>query len=656
MEILAPVSSIDTLESAIQAGCDAIYCGMSEFGARAYAVNFTYDTLSQAVERCHSLGIKVYVTMNTLLKESEMERAYNQAKELHKIGVDALIVQDLGLIHLLHHRLPQLALHASTQLSVTRPSQIEELRKLGISRVVLARECTLEQIKECAKTGMEIEVFVHGALCICYSGQCLFSSLKYGRSGNRGQCAQPCRMPYTLSEDGKKINNIPPYLLSPKDLSLIEDVKKLEEAGAVSLKIEGRMKSAEYVYQSVSMVKKALNGQNLTKEDKEKLKVTYNRQYTRGHTFQQTGNNLMNINTPNHQGIFIGQAKMRSKDHAVVTLEQNVHINDGIRFVYKKEEFGFRLQGMYSMDHKPIQQATKGMTVYFKVPRAFSGTAKVLKTMDSELAKEVQNHMKKATRKLIVHCQLSCSGVGYPLECTLQSPLGSVSVTGKTIAVQSQNRPSDEETLKKQFSKTGNTFVQVGSFSFDIASNIYFSLSDMNALKHEAIEALYKKLTAREPIVENEYDVQLKEVDKEYAPIGMNVTNSYAIACLLELGYGGAVLSLECTDDAIEDLMKAFKERYGFTAPVSLFVYGHRRLMVMNHCIINTILGDGKRNHCGLCNKHKYTMQGKDGQSYIIQGTPTCKNEIYTKEIYDIRDKKSYYRSLGITHFVEAFA
>ncbi len=251
-EILAPVGSMEALNAALAAGCDAVYFGLPSFGARAFANNFDLETTKEVIERCHLCGVKAYITMNTILYEDEIEDAYQMAKKVHSFGVDALIIQDLGFIHLLHHRLPNLVLHASTQLSVTNPYQIEQLKKLGVKRVVLARECSKEEIQACVDTGIEVEVFVHGALCICYSGQCYFSSVHYGRSGNRGMCAQPCRMKYTLYEDGNKVDTHGEYVLSPKDLSLIDEVNTLADMGVCSLKIEGRMKSAYYLATVVS--------------------------------------------------------------------------------------------------------------------------------------------------------------------------------------------------------------------------------------------------------------------------------------------------------------------------------------------------------------------------------------------------------------------
>ncbi|WP_301007531.1 peptidase U32 family protein, partial [Faecalibaculum rodentium] len=251
-EILAPAGSRDSFDAALAAGADAVYLALPRFGARAYAANFTLEEVQEVIATAHLHGMKVYVTMNIILFEEEMEPAYRQARDLYEAGVDALIVQDLGLMHLLKHRLPALEVHASTQLSVNRPFQMEQLKKLNVRRVVLARECSLEQIRACARVqDMETEVFVHGALCISWSGQCQFSAIRHQRSGNRGQCAQACRMQYELLKDGHPVKTPGSFLLSPRDLSVLDDLDLLQTAGVDSFKIEGRMKSPLYVYEAV---------------------------------------------------------------------------------------------------------------------------------------------------------------------------------------------------------------------------------------------------------------------------------------------------------------------------------------------------------------------------------------------------------------------
>ena len=666
IEILAPVGNMEVLEAAIQAGCDAIYCAMPDFGARAYAQNFTVEEMQRVIDRCHLLDIKVHVTMNTLLFESEMERAYNQAKLLHEMGVDALIVQDLGLIHLLHERLPNLVIHASTQLSITNPKQIEQLKKLGVKRVVLARECTKEQIAACVQTGMEIETFVHGAICICYSGQCLFSSLKYGRSGNRGMCAQPCRMPYTLYQDGTEVKTQGNYLLSPKDLSLIEQAKELQDLGICSIKIEGRMKSKEYVYEAVSKVKKVLEGGTLDQKDQKELKVVYNRGFSIGHYQDQRGYDLMNTKTCNHQGIPIGKVIANKKGRVWVRLNDRLNQNDGIRL----EMHGCRVNYIYDAKDRLVSYGSPGEVISISFDKKVPVKTQVLKTTDFKLQKEVEQKVQDAARKIKVHCQLSCKGIGHPLVCQLSQKDLFVSVQSDELADRAKNCPTDEKTLIKQFSKTKDTCLEIDSFDFDLEGDFYFSLSALNHLRKKAVDAFFQEKTKEKEILEKPYDVHLAPVSlseklwvsegmdskrKDIADLRYNITNSYALACLLHLGFQGAILSLECKDQDVEDLMKAFCTRYGFRAPVMVYLYGKRRLMIMKHCVINTLCKDGKRRNCALCHTHTFVLQGKDGQKYRLMGDAHCHMCVFENEAYNALSKREVYQKMGVPGFAVFF-
>ena len=280
-ELLAPAGDFECLLASVDAGADAIYVGGRSYSARAYAKNFDIDELRLAVEYCHLHGVKLYVTLNTLLYDRELSGALAFARELYKIGVDALIVADLGLVRMLRECLPELELHASTQMSVHNSLGADMAHGLGCSRVVLARELSGEDIKrvteECRP---EVEVFLHGALCVCHSGQCLFSSLVGGRSGNRGECAQPCRLPYNGGR----------YALSLKDLSLAKFIPELIEAGVASLKIEGRMKSPSYVYTVTSIYRRLLDeARSANAEEERELRRAFSRDgftdaYFRGHT------------------------------------------------------------------------------------------------------------------------------------------------------------------------------------------------------------------------------------------------------------------------------------------------------------------------------------------------------------------------------------
>lgn len=262
MELLAPAGSPEQLYAALEAGADAVYMGGKAFSARKYAGNFTEEEMTEAVRYCHILGVRVYVTLNTLIADSEWEEMEKYLRFLGSIHIDGLLVQDLGVARAARRLIPDIPLHASTQMTVSNLDGVEILKSFHFRRAVLSREVSIEEMKQiCGQTDMEIEVFVHGALCVCYSGQCLMSSFIGGRSGNRGSCAQPCRMPYALiDEAGRKIESeAGPYILSLRDMTGLDRLKELKEAGVVSLKIEGRMKSPDYVYAVVSAYRKALD-------------------------------------------------------------------------------------------------------------------------------------------------------------------------------------------------------------------------------------------------------------------------------------------------------------------------------------------------------------------------------------------------------------
>lgn len=690
-EILAPVGNEEALEAAIQAGCDAIYFGLPAFGARAYAKNFTLYQTKDIIDRCHLLGIKVYITMNTVLYEDEIEDAYLMAKKLHEMNVDALIIQDLGFLHLLHHRLPNLTLHASTQISASKPEMIYKLKELGVKRVVLARECSLDEIKACVETGMEIEVFVHGALCISYSGQCYFSSLRYGRSGNRGMCAQPCRMPYNLLENGKKISGVE-YFLSPKDVSVIEKVKELQNIGVVSLKIEGRMKSAAYVYESVSKTKKVLDGDKLINQDKEDLMVTFNRGYTLGHAYLKKGYDLMNTKTCNHQGIKLGVVTGKKNRRIQIKLERDIHQKDGIRI---GKDTGCHVNFLYDEFGKLTNFMPAGSTCEIDGPKEVRKGDEVLKTTSIKINEEVETLIKETNRQASLDAHISCTGVGYPLVCKVFDETCSIEITSNDVAQKALNRATDEAVIRKQFNKTKDSYAYFDSITFDLADDIFFTISTLNELRRNALEAFKNEKLKVNELVELEYDYKLRvvsttsniyevydpkmkldidglwvsEIDQTKGNIssvlgdvvshlgnskiidGMNVTNSYAVAALIELGYEQIVVSDECSLENIEDIMNAFRQRYGFNAPLIKTIYQKRKLMTMNHCIVNTALKDGKRKECALCHQNEYQLLGKDGSKVLCVGDRDCHMRIFDVDVSnEIKDIEKY-TALGISHF-----
>ena len=698
VEILAPAGNMESLKAAFAAGADAVYFGLPLFGARAFAQNFTLEQAKEVIEQAHQVSKKIYITMNTLIEEDQMEQAYSFAKALHEMGVDALIVQDLGLIHLLHHRLPQLELHASTQLSVTTPYQIEQLRKLGIKRVVLAREATIEQIEACAKTGMELEAFVHGALCISYSGQCRFSQVRYDRSGNKGACAQPCRMEYTLLEDGKAVATQGRYLLSPRDLSLINKIERMHQAGVYSFKIEGRMKSPEYVYQSVHAAKMAIAGHPLTAEQLNQLKTAFNRGYTLGHTFEQTGLSLMNPKTSNHQGVEIGEVLFQKNDRVRVKLSADLCQNDGLRFVSGQYEAGGVANFIYDAKGKLINKAKAGQIVDIKINQRVNKGAIVRRTSSFEMTKEVENAIKKNKPQANVDFYFEATQIGQPLRLVASDGVHTVEVEQGELQ-QAKTAPTSPEQIEHALSKTGNSWASVRHIEIQLGDNPFIPNKMVNELRRLALEQLDQKRSQKQDIQEFDYDFTLNscaqpasfvEITKQEQAItdgllqvsefplensthkaslihdqglycdhlgegqiveNMNITNSYALAALLDLGYQGAVLSGELSKSGRADLLAAFKSRYGFDSPVIYTVYEKPRLMVMKHCPVNTALKDGQRKHCALCRQHQYSLKGKDGKLAYLYGNVDCNMQIFDEDAIDCIDQIDQLQQQGIHAF-----
>ena len=365
MEILSPAGNMAALISAVRSGADAVYLGLKDFSARRNAENFSFAQLSEAVEYCHIRGVKVYVTLNTMIKQSEIQSAVQCAAGAYNRGVDAFIVSDLGLISVLRERLPQAVLHASTQMTVHSPAALKPLKKLGIKRVVLAREMSREEIKEfcaaAADEGIETEVFVHGALCMCVSGQCLLSSVLGGRSGNRGLCAGPCRLEFSAGKSGR-------YDLSLKDLSLLDYLSELKEFGVSSVKIEGRMKRPEYVAAATAACRGALYGE----EDsnlKTALKGVFSRSgFTDGYYTSRLGADMFGIRTKEdvqNSGdtfAFLHSLYKNERQSVAINLSAFIKANENIT-LFAEDNLGNRVTVTGEIPQAAKSKATDSETV-----------------------------------------------------------------------------------------------------------------------------------------------------------------------------------------------------------------------------------------------------------------------------------------------------
>lgn len=346
-ELLSPAGNFEAVIAAVENGADAIYLGLKNFNARRQAENFDFGELGEAVDYAHSKGVKVYLAFNILIKNSELQEALENVVKAYHLGVDAVMLQDFGLSYLLRKHYPEVPLHASTQMNVHNLSQLKFLEKMGFRRVILSRELSLSEISFlCKNTYLEVEVFIHGALCFSYSGQCLFSSLVGGRSGNRGLCTQPCRLSYELWSEKGKEETLGPYLLSTSELMTLSKLKDLWGAGVRAFKIEGRMRSPEYVAAATRVYRQVLNKlkkgerENLLslKQKIEILEEVFNRGFNCAYLEGKSGNELMSYNRPNHRGVFLGRVTFVNQYTGEVglRLRKSLSVGDEVEFWVKK--------------------------------------------------------------------------------------------------------------------------------------------------------------------------------------------------------------------------------------------------------------------------------------------------------------------------------
>lgn len=491
IEILAPAGSYDSLKAAIAAGADAVYIGGTRFGARAFADNLEQDKMLEVIDYVHLHGRKIYMTVNTLLKESELKNElYDYLLPYYKQGLDAVIVQDLGVLQFVKENFPDLPIHASTQMTVNDVLGAKFLEKLGVERVVTSREMNIHEIKQIAdQTDLEIESFVHGALCYCYSGQCLYSSLIGGRSGNRGQCAQPCRLPYRV--EGEKNAQ---YILSLKDICTLEYIPEILEAGICSLKIEGRMKKPEYVALVTAMyrkyvdlyLKKGKAGFKVDPKDKEKLLDLYNRGGSHGGYYHtQNGREMVSIDRPNHAGVPALKVTACSGKSVTATALVDIHAGDVIEMPDQKENYTFG------------SDVRKGQNVTFATHQKQNLRKNMLlnRTRNESLIEEIRNQIlnrkvkEKIKGKLILSTEKSA---------TLEVSCGDVvALASGEKAEMAMSQPMDAARIEKQMRKTGNTEFEFEDIQIELEGNLFVPMQQLNELRRAALEELEAKILAK---------------------------------------------------------------------------------------------------------------------------------------------------------------
>lgn len=515
VELLIPVGDFDCLVSAVQNGADTVYFGSSMFNARANATNFDIDNLEKAIDYAKLRNVKTNLTINTLIKDEEFEKAVALAKKAYEFGIDAIIVQDLGLAKYLIDEIADLPIHASTQMTVHNLEGVLQLEELGFKRVVLSRELSINEIEYiCKNSNVEIEAFVHGALCISYSGQCLLSSSIGGRSGNRGKCAQPCRLPYELvNEDNKTINK--GHLLSPKDLCGVEYLPRLVQAGISCLKIEGRLKSPEYVAVITRIYRKyldlALNGKEVHLSDSDKLQLmqVFNRGgFSEGHLPSTPNTELVYKQKPNHMGLPLGSiiSYNPKKGYIKLKLENDVSIGDSVQV--EKENNNYNVSELL-LNNSNIKTASVGDIVEIgRLKGNISVQDKVFKTVDKKLTMEAKKIFSGTEYKKIPINGAITIKKGLPISLNVSCDFGiyegaNFNLETDIIPVLATNSPISKERIISQLSKTGNTPFEFVNISVDLDDNLFVpNISCLNDLRRTAISNLeeYAKLKYKKTV------------------------------------------------------------------------------------------------------------------------------------------------------------
>lgn len=485
MKIVAPAGNMERFYAAVKAGAQEIYMGLKGFGARRNAENFTLEEYKEALDYAHKRGVKIFLTLNTIMMEKEMEFLYPNLKVLYEHGLDAVIVQDLGYFKYMKENFPDMEYHGSTQMTVGNHYEAEYLRKLGFTRVVLPREMTFKEIKKIREnTSIELEIFVSGALCICYSGNCYMSSFIGSRSGNRGMCAQPCRKKYENSTGEKG------YLLSPKDQLLgFDEIKKLKEIGIESIKVEGRMKDPNYVFETVSYYRDLIDGIKA----QEKSSELFNRGYSKGY-FYGNDNYIMNKDYSYNLGKNLGLLSGKE-----LKLKSRVVLGDGIIYLSKNFE---KLGGGYinkielkSGDMGRKSAEANEVIVLKDVPR---GSKYVFKSYSKEVNDDAQSRMKKEEQRLIISGKfVGHIGEKPILELVAKNNLGIdivVKVVGEKEIERASKKVLTSEELREKISEMGDTTFILGDFVADIDEGIFMPLSVLKSLRRECVEKLEKLL------------------------------------------------------------------------------------------------------------------------------------------------------------------
>lgn len=688
-ELLAPAGNMEALKAAISNGCDAIYLGMQKFGARAYSLNFDIESLKEAIAYAHLRNIKIYVTMNTILFENEMDEMKDQVVALNEIGVDGIIVQDLAALDFIVNNFLDMEAHCSTQMGIDDLDGTLLMKELGANRVVLAREVGIEKVKEIRRiSGIPIEVFVQGALCVSYSGNCLMSGLIGYRSGNRGRCVGSCRKEYELIEKATDTVLDKNYILSTKDMNTIEHIEELREID--SLKIEGRMKEPAYVANAVSIYRRALDQQG-AEEDKENLSKTFNRTFTKGYLFHEDPKDITNTARPNNVGFEIGKISKFVKGMYEITLTKPLNQNDIIRISHGREDVILNVIKLYDKEGNFINRAED--VCYIKVKEKLSVGDQVYITKDYSYYKALEESAEKEFRRFSLDIKVrAIPGSTLRIEA---AGLGvQVTYEGDEILGEAINNPTTKEQVIKQFARLNDTIFELGRVDFE-ECNAFIPAKLLNAARRDIVEDLYDlKLNSQrkrtkvpnakekinfEPVkpyltasvtTQEQYDacvsVGIKEVyfenvvrrnQNEYKEMegqlllggyggiyhyrrtnpfvtdySLNVVNSASCRELFRLGAKRVTLSYELNKRQMEELVQAYLDENDGYPALEMIVYGRAPMMFTKYCPLKPM------NQCGMCKKSSYELKDEHG-TFPILTHEDCSTTILNGKILNLLDE-----------------
>ncbi len=556
IDLLSPVGNFDCLKAAVQNGANSVYFGADLFSARAYASNFDLKELEKAIIYAKTRGVKTNLTLNTLIKDDEFDDAFELAKKAYEFGIDAIIVQDLGLAKQLINHFPDLDIHASTQMTVHNLQGVLKLQELGFKRVVLSRELSLQEIEYiCKNSDVEIECFIHGALCISYSGQCLFSSMVGARSGNRGKCAQPCRLPYQLMENDIEIDK--GHLLSTRDLCGLDYIPSLINAGVTCLKIEGRMKNPEYVATVTRIYRKYIdlaeksffqNDYKVDESDRKILLQAFNRgMSSTGHLSDEPNRNLIFKDKPNNMGLFLGKVQKYNKNKGYITVKLQEPIEIGDTVSLEKESGSYNISELMIKD-KNIKDTKIGQTVTIgRMKGNINLGDNIYKISSKKLNSIAHESINGEHRKVPLNCAISIKH-NEPLKIRIKYDTNlsksssyldiysnlDISYSSNVMPEIAQNRPLEKDTVIAQINKTTDSIFEFANINVDLDSDIFlpkFSAT-LNELRRNVLNLAYDFAVSN--VKRNSLDCSPDTIDSN-CKVNGNTNSSKTISVLLNI-------------------------------------------------------------------------------------------------------------------------